>query len=91
MIARPINSFFQNLLKKAPLLETIYSSVKDLMNTFVGKKKGFQEAVFVKIFENSTIERIGFITNKDLAELNINNITFKIFYRWDYSIYLFID
>ena len=39
IIANPINSFFRNLLKKAPLLETIYSSVKDLMNTFVGKKK----------------------------------------------------
>ena len=72
VIARPINSFFKRLLKKAPLLETIYSAVKDLMNTFVGKKKGFKQAVFVKLFENSTIERIGFITNKDLSSLNIN-------------------
>ena len=72
IIASPIYSFFQNLLKKAPLLETIYSAVKDLMKTFVGKKKGFKQAVFVKLFENSTIERIGFITNKDLASLNIN-------------------
>ena len=72
IIASPIYSFFQNLLKKAPLLETIYSSVKDLMKTFVGKKKGFKKAVFVKLFDNSTIERIGFITNEDLASLNIN-------------------
>ncbi len=72
VIASPINSFFKNLLKKAPLLETIYSSVKDLMNTFVGQKKGFKQAVFVKLFENSTIERIGFITNKDLSSLNIH-------------------
>jgi len=85
VIARPINSFFQNLLKKAPLLETIYSSVKDLMNTFVGKKKGFQEAVFVKIFENSTIERIGFITNKDLAELNINNKRVLVYIPHSYN------
>jgi uncharacterized membrane protein len=85
VIARPINSFFQNLLKKAPLLETIYSSVKDLMNTFVGKKKGFQEAVFVKIFENSTIERIGFITNKDLAELNINDNRVLVYIPHSYN------
>ena len=85
VIARPINSFFQNLLKKAPLLETIYSSVKDLMNTFVGKKRGFQEAVFVKIFENSTIERIGFITNKDLAELNINNNRVLVYIPHSYN------
>ena len=85
VIASPINSFFQNILKKAPLLETIYSSVKDLMNTFVGKKKGFQEAVFVKIFDNSTIERIGFITNKDLASLNINNARVLVYIPHSYN------
>ena len=71
VITNPINSFFQNLLKKAPLLETIYSSVKDLMNTFVGKKKGFKKPVLIKLYENSTIERIGFITNEDLKSLGI--------------------
>ena len=70
-ITSPINSFFQNLLKKAPLLETIYSSVKDLMNTFVGKKKGFDQPVLIKLYENSTIERIGFITNENLKTLGI--------------------
>ena len=73
IIASPINSFFQNLLKKAPLLGTIYSSVKDLMNTFVGKKKGFNQPVLIKLYENSTIERIGFITNEDLKTLGIKD------------------
>lgn len=72
IIESPINAFFNKFLEKAPLLKTIYSSIKDLMKTFMGKKKGFQQAVFVKIFNNSTIERIGFITNEDLAELDIN-------------------
>jgi len=71
IIASPINSFFQKLLKKAPLLQTIYSSMKDLMRTFVGKKKGFSQAVLIKLYENSTIERIGFITNDDLSSLGI--------------------
>jgi uncharacterized membrane protein len=71
VIASPINSFFQNLLKRAPLLKTIYTSVKDLMNTFVGKKKGFSQPVLIKLYENSTIERIGFITNDDLKTLGI--------------------
>ena len=72
IIKSPINAFFQRVLKKAPLLKTIYSSVRDLMSTFVGKKKGFKQAVFVRLFDNSTIERIGFITNNDLEKLNIN-------------------
>jgi uncharacterized membrane protein len=45
--------------------------VKDLMKTFVGKKKGFNQPVLIKIYENSTIERIGFITNEDLNSIGI--------------------
>ena len=71
IISNPINNFFEKLLKKAPLLQTIYNSMKDLMQTFVGKKKGFEKAVLIKLYENSTIERIGFITNEDLSSLNI--------------------
>ena len=71
IIKTPINSYFRKLLKKAPILETIYSSVKDIMNTFVGKKKGFDHPVLIKIYENSTIERIGFITQDDLSSINI--------------------
>ena len=41
------------------------------MNTFVGNKKGFSEPVLVKVYENSTIERIGFVTNEDVESLNI--------------------
>lgn len=73
VIATPINAFVQRVLKKAPFLETIYSSVKDLMNTFVGKKKGFSQPVLIKVYENSTIQRIGFITNEDLSTLEIKD------------------
>jgi uncharacterized membrane protein len=72
IITSPFNSLFKKVLEKAPLLKTIYTSVKDLMNTFVGGKKGFDQAVLVKVYENSTIERIGFITNEDLGSLNID-------------------
>ena len=71
IITSPINAFFQRLLKRAPLLQTIYSSVKDLISTFVGKKKGFNTPVLIKVYENSSIERIGFITNEDLSTLHI--------------------
>jgi len=85
VIASPINSFFQNLLKKAPLLNTVYSSVKDLMRTFVGKKKGFSQAVLIKLYENSTIERIGFITNEDLSSLGIKNGKILVYLPHSYA------
>ena len=49
VIKSPINAFFKRILKKAPLLETIYSSVKDLMGAFIGKKKGFKQISIEKI------------------------------------------
>ena len=36
-------------------------------------RKGFDQAVLVKIYDNSTIERFGFITNDDLKSLNITS------------------
>jgi len=85
IISNPINIFFRNLLTKAPLLNTIYSSVKDLMKTFVGEKKGFKQAVFVKLYDNSTIERIGFISNDDLESLNINNKRVLVYIPHSYN------
>ena len=85
IISSPINAFFQRLLTKAPLLKTIYSSVKDLMQTFVGKKKGFNQAVLIKLYENSTIERIGFITNEDLSSLGIKSGKILVYLPHSYA------
>ena len=84
-ITSPISSFFQNALKKAPLLETIYSAVKDLMTTFVGKKKGFNKPVRIKVYEQSNIELIGFITNDDLKALDINNEKVLVYLPHSYA------
>ena len=85
IIGSPINSFFQRLLKKAPLLRTIYSSMKDLMGTFVGKKKGFNQAVLIKLYENSTIERLGFITNENLSSLGIKGGKILVYLPHSYA------
>jgi len=86
IITSPINSFFQNLLKKAPLLATIYSSVKDLMSTFVGKKKGFNKPVLIKIYNNSTIERIGFITNEELKKIGLEEGKVLVYLPHSYAV-----
>ena len=86
IIGSPINAFFQKLLKKVPLLPTIYSSIKDLMRTFVGRKKGFEKAVLIKVYENSTIERIGFITNEDLTSLGIKEGKVLVYLPHSYAI-----
>ena len=56
------------------------------MNTFVGNKKGFSEPVLVKIYENSTIERIGFITNENVESLNIEKGKILVYMPHSYAI-----
>ena len=86
IIASPINALFQRFLSRAPLFKTIYSSVKDLMNTFVGEKKGFTSPVLIKVYENSTIERIGFITSEDIDLLNIDDGKVLVYLPHSYAI-----
>jgi uncharacterized membrane protein len=72
LISLPLFSFLEGLLNRTPLIKIIYSSVKDLVNAFVGKKKSFDKPVLVKLYENSEIRRLGFLTDKGLKALKEN-------------------
>ena len=64
LIQLPVFNYFEKQIDKAPLVKLIYSSVKDLMKAFVGKKRSFNRPVLVKLYENSEIKRLGFITDE---------------------------
>ena len=72
-ISSPFSRFFKQLLNQAPLLHTIYTAVQDLMKTVVGEKQGFSQPVLVQLYENSSLKRIGFITNEALGNLGLND------------------
>lgn len=72
LIATPLANAFENLLNKAPFFNIIYTSVKDLLSAFVGQERKFETAVLVKIDPEGHIERMGFVTNKDLSDLGIH-------------------
>lgn len=73
VISQPIISLFTRFIEKMPLVKVIYSSIKDLLSAFVGKEKKFTSPVLVKISANQDIERIGFITQNSLNDLDIEN------------------
>ena len=52
------------LLEKTPGVKHIYTPTKDVMSSFVGDKKKFNEPVWVKTNENPEIWRIGFRDSK---------------------------
>ena len=70
LIQLPIFSFIDNRLERAPLIKIIYTSMKDLIKAFVGQKKNFNHPVLVKLYENSEIRRLGFVTDEGMAALD---------------------
>lgn len=66
IIARPFQIFFNKIIHSVPLLELIYSAIKDFFSAFVGKDKKFNKPVLFKINPNDNANRIGFITNQNL-------------------------
>ncbi len=71
VIVQPISRRVIHFIEKTPLLKTIYTTVKDLVGTFVEKKNSFRVPVLVKISEDSNLEKIGFITEENLSTIGI--------------------
>ena len=76
---------FERLIESTPLIKIIYTSMKDLMNAFVGKKKQFKQPVLVKL-GHMDAERIGFITKNDLKELGISDDRVAVYLPFSYAI-----
>lgn len=73
LLTRPLITFLDRNLTKLPVLGIVYKSVRDLMAAFVGDKKKFNKPVLVKINDEETVERLGFVTNEDLSLLGIKD------------------
>lgn len=75
---------FDKILERVPLIKIIYTSVKDLLSAFVGKKKRFTEPVLVKM--EGDVERFGFITQKDLSHLGIAPDKIGVYIPFSYAV-----
>lgn len=68
---QPIFDSLEKILLKTPGIKLIYTSIKDMMEAFVGEKKRFNRPVLVTLFKETNLQRIGFITDDDLSDLGI--------------------
>ncbi|HTN47665.1 MAG TPA: DUF502 domain-containing protein [Flavipsychrobacter sp.] len=72
-IGRLLFDGFDYLLEHIPGIRYLYTSIKDVMDSFVGDKKRFNQPVWVCTNLQPEIWRIGFMTQKDLASLGMHN------------------
>ena len=64
---------FAHLMENTPGVKYIYSSVRDLIKSFVGDKKRFNKPVWVCVNVNPEIWRIGFMTQRDMVHLGLQD------------------
>lgn len=70
-IGKAIFDFLDHILEHTPGIKYIYSSVKDVMSSFVGDKKRFNQPVWVRVNDQPEILRIGFVTQRDMSYLGL--------------------
>lgn len=73
-LVQPILNWFDEWLEKTPGVKFLYSSVKDIMEAFVGEKKKFSEPVIVELASDG-IYKVGFITRKDLKSIGLEGFS----------------
>jgi uncharacterized membrane protein len=73
ILLRPIKKLVDRLMEKTPLLNLLYTSIRDLLSAFVGKEKKFNQPVLVKVNTISELEKVGFLTQEDLTQLGIKD------------------
>ncbi|HHG84229.1 MAG TPA: DUF502 domain-containing protein, partial [Bacteroidetes bacterium] len=69
VILRPVFYSFEELFTRAPIIKFVYSSIKDLMEAFVGEKKRFTKPVLMNLIEETHLQRFGFITEESLTRI----------------------
>lgn len=82
-VTGPIMNAFTRVLNRIPLFNTLYSSIKDFTEAFVGDEKKFNEPVLVKV-DASGLKKLGFLTQKDLSSLGLQGEV-MVYFPYAYS------
>ena len=69
VIAHQIMGFLEGIIEKAPGLNFIFGTTKDMTEAFMGEKKKFTKPVVVEISEG--VYKIGFLTQEDMSAVGL--------------------
>jgi len=82
-VTEPIYNWFGKIINKVPLFNTLYTSLKDFTEAFVGDAKKFNEPVMVE-FNDTGLKRIGFLTQRDLSKIGLEGEV-MVYFPYAYS------
>jgi uncharacterized membrane protein len=85
LVANPVFRIFEKAMIRIPFFKVVYSSVRDLIEAFVGEKKRFTKPVLVKMSSDTELQRIGFITEDDLSRIGIPQGKMAVYFPFSYG------
>ncbi|MDY3547939.1 DUF502 domain-containing protein [Riemerella anatipestifer] len=71
LLGRILVDSMDYLLEHTPGIKFIYSSLKDVMSSFVGDKKKFNRPVLIKTNDSPEVWRVGFLTQKEVSVMGL--------------------
>ncbi len=63
----------EKILTRTPFVKLVYTSLKDLIEAFMGEKKRFDQPVLVTLVSGGHAEAIGFVTRQNLDLLGLED------------------
>lgn len=89
-VVKPLFKLLENILTKAPFIKLIYTSIRDLMEAFVGDKKKFNKPVLVQVGDEG-FYKLGFITKNEMDEFQMKDFSAVYFpHSYNFSGNVFI-
>jgi len=73
VVGRTLVSELERALSKVPLVKLLYSSIRDLINAFVGERKRFDKPVAVR-FGATGPRALGFVTRQNLPDASLSGM-----------------
>ena len=72
VIGKAVFNWAERAVTAVPFVRLVYTSIRDLMDAFVGDKKGFDRPVLVSLVPGGA-RVLGFLTREDLAQLALTD------------------
>ena len=72
-------------LERMPVINFIYSSTRDFLEAFAGKKRRFSHAVLVNVLAEE-VWLVGFLTDEQLAEFKLNGKYVSVYVPQAYNV-----
>lgn len=86
LISRSAISWFDALMKRAPLVKVIYFAVKDLITVFFGKEDKMGKPVRVLVQRDPEQYKFGFVTRHDLSDYQLGEEFISVYFPFSYGV-----